>query len=299
MLHELTAVLAADLPAQDDAAKLAAILYSRCYVRSILDAPAASVSAQRDLAAALAAANRSRPRWWEGWRVEQVLEDGRIVAARSGVERAFLPGEYVAYRGIGTGLVKGAPISVFCAAGSDQVQPSFYFAFGETVADFEWSGSTVRFYWNVQPEGAPRLMEAITRQFNRYRIAFRFKCLNDASLFPRRDAAVLYLDRRNYRLAALLVESIHVDVLPWLNPGTPLFAKPLARGLALAEDPGGSFGMHRCEILAAAMATSCGTPVEQRLAEVRRSFADRGLSLDSPWLNPNSAEVYGYPVESA
>jgi hypothetical protein len=57
--------------------------------------------------------------------------------------------------------------------------------------------------------------------------------------------------------------------------------------------------MHRCAILAAAMVASCGTPVEQRLEEVRRCFAERGLSLDSPWLNPNSAETYGYPIESA
>jgi hypothetical protein len=299
MLHELTAILAADLPSQDDAGKLADVLYSRCYTRSILSAPTDSAAAPQDLTAALAAANRSRARWWEGWRVEQVLDDGRIAAVRSGFERAFLPGEYIAYRGIGTGLEKGAPITVFSAAGSNQVQPTFYYAFGEAVADFEWTGATLRIYWNVQPEGAARLMEAITRQFNRYQIPFRFKCLNDASLFTRRDAAVLYLDRRHYRLAALLVESIHQEVLPWLSIGTPLFAKPLAPGLALAEDPGVSFGMHRCAILAAAMVASCGTPVEQRLEEVRRCFAERGLSLDSPWLNPNSAETYGYPIESA
>ncbi|HUB82430.1 MAG TPA: T3SS effector HopA1 family protein [Bryobacteraceae bacterium] len=298
MLSELTAVLAADWPSQDDAAELTGLLYTRSYTRSVLDVPTGSAAAPRDLSADLAAANQSRSRWWKGWRVEQVLDDGRIVAARNGAERAFLPGEYVAYRGIGTGLAKGEPISVFSAAGSSEIQPAFYYAFGEAVADFEWTGATLRIYWNVQPEGAPRLMAAVTREFNRYQIPFRFKCLNAASSFPRRDAAVLYFDRRHYRLAALLVESIHREVLPWLSPGTPLFTKPLAPGMALAEDPGASFGMHRCAILAEAMAASPGKPVEERLAELRRCFAERGLCFDSPWLNANSAETYDYPIES-
>ena len=68
----------------------------------------------------------------------------------------------------------------------------------------------------------------------------------------------MYIDRRYYPIAALLVESIYGGVRPWLNASTPLFAKPLARGLALAEDPGDSFGKHRCTILAGAMAASRG-----------------------------------------
>jgi hypothetical protein len=298
MTAEISAILSAGLPSQDDAAKLSDILYSRCYTRSILNASEDSRAPATDLTAVLAAANRGRAIWVEGWRIEQVLDDGRIVARRNGAERTFLPGEYITYRGIGTGPKEGTAITVFVPPGSSEIQDSFYYGFGESVPEYE-SGSVVRIYWNIQAEGAPRLMEALTREFNRFQVPFRFKCLNNASDFPRRDAAVLYIERRHYPIAALLVESIHGEVLPWLNASTPLFTKPLGHGLALAEDPGESFGKHRCNILAEAMAASSGKVVEDRLAEVRLHFERRGLSLDAPWLNANSPGEYDYPFRAA
>jgi hypothetical protein len=80
-----------------------------------------------------------------------------------------------------------------------------------------------------------------------------------------------------------------------LGPGTPLFAKRLADGLAFAEDPGGSFGENRTKILAGAMAATRGMPVEERIAELRHQFEQRGLSLDRPWLNPGSMDRYEFP----
>jgi hypothetical protein len=297
MLAELSAILSAGLPSGDDAVKLSETLYSRCYMRSIFEAPAPSdMKPGEDLTDALRAANHSHAKFVEGWRIEQVLDDGRIVARKNGAEQAFLPGEYITHRGIGIGPKEGAHITVFAAAGSSEIQPTFYYAFGETIGDYEPDGSLLRIYWNVQAEGALRLMEILTRELNRFQLPFRFKCLNNTSCFPRRDAAVLYIDRRYYCIAAMLVESVHTEVLPWLNRSTPLFAKPLAPGLALAEDPGESFGQHRCAILASAMAAAHGRTVEQRLDEVRRHFEDRGLSLDTPWLNANAAGDYEYPV---
>jgi hypothetical protein len=296
MLTELTAVLTADLPSQDEA-KLAVHLYLHCYIRSILDSSTPEEPAA-DLTPALAAANRGRALWIEGWRVAQMLDDGRIVASRNGFDRTFLPGEYIAYRGIGTGLKEGCAITVYVAPGSAEIQDSFYYAFGETVADSE-SQTVLRFYWNIQPAGAYRLMEALTREFNRYQVPFRFKIINNASHFPRREAAVLYIGRRYYPIAALLVESIHTEVLPWLNDSTPLFTRPLARGLAFAEDPGDSFGRHRCAILAAALFATRGNPVDGRFSELRRGFDRQGLSFETPWLNASSSGVYEYPFPTA
>jgi hypothetical protein len=295
MLDELSAVLRADLPSQDDAAKLREILYRRCYTRSILDEEAAPAGGDTDLAPALAAANQGRAVWVEGWRIEQVLGDGRITARRNGAERAFLPGEYITHRGIGTGLKEGIEISVFASPGTNEIQDSFYYAIGETVAECEPVSNLVRIYWNVRPEGAPRLMEALTREFNRFQVPFRFKCLNHAKYFPRRDAAVLYIDGRYYPIATLLVERVHGEVLPLLNAGTPLFTRRLAPGLALAEDPGESFGQHRCAILGEAMAATRTASVADRLAELSRQFENRDLSLDTPWLNAHSTAQYEYP----
>ena len=291
------AILAADLPGQDDAGTLTGVLYRRCYMHSILDPPAAAPEGtiDRDLTSLLIAANAGRAGWDEGWRIDQVLDEGRILARKGGAARSFLPGEYLTHRGLGVGPEAGKPVGIFLPVGSADLQPGFYHAFGDTAGEFGDSGQTLRFYWNVSAEGAPRLVEAVTRHFNRFQIAFQFKCGNRAAYYPRRDAAVLYLDRRHYAIAALLVERVHLEIGDWLNIDTPLFARRLAGGLAFAEDPGDSFGKHRCKILAAAMAATPGKPAEERLGEVRRQFEQRGLSLDRPWLNAGSVNRYEFP----
>jgi hypothetical protein len=296
---ELNAILTAELGPQDDAAELAVIIYNRCYTASIFDAgemhqlPDGRGSVA--LADALEAANSCRASWDEGWTIDQMLSQGRILARKGGVARAFLPGEYLTYRGIGSGPKAGARVSIFLAQGSAELQTGFYYAFGATVSEFEESERVVRFFWNITRDGAPRLMESITQSFNRFQIPFRFKCASRASDYPRRDAAVLYLHPRYYSIAALAVEAVHAQLLPWLNPGTPLFTKRLADGLALAEDPGESFGENRSKILAAAMAATRGKSLDERRAEVRRQFEQRGLSLDQPWLNAGSTDSYEFP----
>ena len=304
MRNELEAILAADFSELGDVEKLAGVLYDRCYTRSILD----SVRSHRprghpergthECARDIEAANQSRAAWDEGWIVDQVLDDGRVLARKGGAARAFLPGEFLTHRGLGSGPEAGARISVFLAPGSSDLQSGFYFAFGETVGDVSETENLVRFYWNVSMEGAPRLMEALTREFNRFQVPFRFKCASQASDYPRRDAAVLYLNRRYYAIAALLVERVHSLVRPWLGESTPLFARRLADGLGFAEDPGDSFGKHRMKILAAAMASSTGGELQDRVKEVRVHFERQGLSLDQPWLNAGSVDVYEFPCRA-
>jgi hypothetical protein len=293
LIDELKAIVAADLP-HDDPAKLAVVLYNRCYTASILDPPAPIVTPS-DLTPVLAAANQSRATWDEGWKIDQVLSGGRILARKGGSARSFLPGEYLTHRGIGSGPEAGARVSIFSSPGCADLQPGYYYAFGETVGEFEETEQTLRFFWNVTPTGAALLMEAITREFNRFQIPFRFKCSNQASDYPRRDAAVLYLHSRYYPIAALVAKSIHARLQHCLDAGTPLFTKRIAHGLAFAEDPGESFGENRSKILAAAMAATIGKPADERVAELRRHFAQRGLSLDQPWLNPGSLDRYEFP----
>ena len=91
----------------------------------------------RDLTAELIAANQSREGWDLGWRLEQGLEDGRVLARKGGSLRAFAPGQYITLGGPGARKEEGQPIRVFAPAGSADAQPGFYYAFGETIADFD------------------------------------------------------------------------------------------------------------------------------------------------------------------
>lgn len=297
VLGELKAILAADLGEQDDPARLADFLYDHCYTVSFLDPPPPSAQdgADDDLTPTLTTANQGRPSWDEGWRIDQVLGEGRILGRKGGSARAFLPGDYLTHRGLGSGPEAGGAVSILSPPGSPDLQPGFYYAFGETVSEFAEDEGLLRFYWNISAEGAPRLVEAVTHDFNRFQVPFRLKCVNRRSDYPRRDAAVLYLHRRYYPIAALLVEPIHAGLERSLDAGRPLFTKRLAGGLGLAEDPGESFGKHRSRVLAEAVVASRGKPLAERLEEVRRRFSLRGLSLDQPWLNAGSIDRYEFP----
>jgi len=299
MRRELEAIMATEWPEMEDTAALAKRLYKRCYNHSILDPPPAADATGPDLLDALIAANRGRATWDEGWRIDQPLDDGRVLARKGGAARAFLPGEFITDRGPDRGPEAEAPVNVFTAPGSADLQGAFYFAFGESVEELGPTIPTLRVYWNIAPEGAAHLMQALTREFNRFQVAFRFKCLRHVAHYSRRDAAILYVSRRSYPIVAMLIEKIYPSVRPWLRGAVPLFTKPVAHGLGMAEDPGDSFGAHRTKILAEALAASRDKSVDERMEELRRQFATRGISLDTPWLGPNSPETYVFPFPAA
>src|SRR5258708_36999900 len=113
----------------------------------------------------------------------------------------------------------------------------------------------VRLYWNVTVAGAALLMSLLTRELNRFQVPFMFKCGNHAEMFQRLDVAVLYVNRRYYAITARIIASIYPRVTEALETDTPLFARRLANGLALAESPvvGRSFGINRWAIVAATL----------------------------------------------
>src|SRR5262249_33566341 len=84
-----------------------------------------------------------------------------------------------------------------------------------------------------------------------------------------------------------------------LKQGTPTFTKPLAEGVGLAEDPGqgDSFGLHRCQLLADGMIRAYEQgkkSVYERLKVVEDRFAEDGISLEKPFLNPGSSDDYHF-----
>jgi HopA1 effector protein family len=288
MTEELLAVLGLNI---DDAGSL----YERCYTRDCRE-PALDIDDGGDLTAELIAANQSRDRWDDTWCAVQPLDEGRVLARRGGAARPFHAGQYITLRGPGIPPEEDEPIRVFQAAGTPDLQSGFYYAFGETVCEFDEFEELVRFYWNVSRTGAPLLLAAITGEFNRFSVPFRFKCGQRSAMFERRDSAVLYVRRTYYAIAAQLIERVHARVEEHLRDSLPLFTRRLARGLAFAEDTGASFGQTRCAILAEAMAATRGSPAGERLETLRRAFESRGLSLEEPWRNADSHVQYPFPL---
>ena len=299
MRRELEAIMATDWP-RAEPAKLTHLLRERCYNHSIFEPFVPQTEdTDDDILPALLAANQSRPIWDEGWTIDQVLERGAVLARKGRAARAFQPGEFVTTRGLDRGPDPEDTIRVFLAPGTPDLQTAFYFAFSEGIEEHGRDAPVLRVYWNIAAEGAPRLLELVTRELNRFQVPFRFKCLRHIGHYTRRDPAILYVSRRAYPITAFLIERIYQQVRPWMRDAVPLFTKRAALGLGFAEDPGDSFGAHRSRILAEAVDRTHGEPVAVRMEELRRQFAERGLSLDTPWLGPASPHRYEFPFPNA
>jgi len=98
-----------------------------------------------------------------------------------------------------------------------------------------------------------------------------------------------------------VLANVYEEVARHLRPDAPLFTRPLAAGLALAEEPytGESFGMQRCRILAEGLLSAHARGLRDeasRLEEVERHFAAYGLTLEAPYLNPRSIDQYEFTL---
>jgi hypothetical protein len=250
----------------------------------------------------LARANQSRDRWEDGWQVLEGMSNGQLIARRGGTTRMLSPGEFVNLSGSGMFLPPGSSVRMYVPRESRAIQPGYYFAFGETLADSSDEFSMVRFYWNVAAEGAAPLLQLISAELNRWQLPFRFKTGVQPGMLARPDSAVLYVPRRSAPLTYELVLEIRQRIETQLRAEVPLFTLRLAPGLAFAEDPGSpeSFGMSRCRMLAqgAWLGHEKGARLpEERLAFVEQHFLLEGISLERPWLNPGSADDLPFRAE--
>jgi lantibiotic modifying enzyme len=81
------------------------------------------------------------------------------------------------------------------------------------------------------------------------------------------------------------------------NDAVPAFTKRIARGVAIAEDPapGASFGAERCLLVAEGLVEAYERgerDVTGRLRCVAEMFTEAAISLDAPYLNPGSGDIY-------
>jgi len=285
--------------------ELEEFIYWQCYVKPFSE-PAARQAGrpvpEEDLTPALRAAHAGNPCREFGWRVAQVLDSGRIIARKGapkgGDARRVEPGHYLNLDSPWGPPAKDHRIAICLPKDSTAVQPGYYHIFSEAIGEDDEGPRLLRFYWHVRAEGAPLLVSLITRALGRFQIPYQMKLPQWSKQYYRRDAAVLYLNRRYYRIVAAILGAVHQEIAGQLRMGTPLFTKPLARGLAIAENPGESFGKSRCRIVAKALwkARELGLTGEADLVQaLDREFRECGLRLDRPHLNPGSRDEYALP----
>lgn len=277
--------------------RLQEYLYQRCYCAVHFDAgsPQPPPSDSGEFIRQLSKANASASRWDANWRVWRVESTGQIWAEKGGALRLFQPGEFINFEDASSSLRAGSMVSAYIVRESTTVQPGLYFAFGETVSASDHL-DLFRLYWNIDSTGVLSLLRLVTRDLNRFQVPFQFKSSVWPQGYARRDAAVLYVKKRFYRLVRTLAVAWVRECSSSLRKDVPLFTLPLAPGLGLAEDPetGESFGMNRCRHMAEALWSvyQRQVPKNEHLWAVKKHFQQQQLDVKRPYLNPGSVDLY-------
>jgi hypothetical protein len=240
--------------------------------------------ADPQLVDAMSRANTGRGSWEPGWTVERV-DDGTAVVTSARLRARVAAGDC-------QGDVRpGGAVSVPMPKELPEASPGFYTAIGDAAAP---EPPEVRVYWNVTRMGAPALVSALSTRLNRAGAPFRLKVADHPHRLGRCDAAVLYLHGDVFRAVRSELGQVTAALWSRVEPEIPAFTLELAPGVGLAEAPGDgeSFGVRRCALLADAIvqADERGvTDAGERLATVAARFAQDGVDIDAPYLEPTLA----------
>ena len=273
---------------------LQAQLYTDFYVRGSTPAggwdAGGSASDREPFLAALSAANAGSGFWQGDWEVRWT-QNASVVVARMGLELWVGIADCLALES--DSLTVGTRVCLRLPKDSVKLSPGFYMAFGDRELVDDASCPIVRYYWNLVPDGAVPFVAQATSTLNGAGLPFRLKVLADPRSFARCDAGVIYIRKEDRRAAAAALRSTYGAVAEYLKLLTPVFTRPLAQGLAFAEDPGEqeSFGQQRCRLLADGIirAHERGvTSLAERVAIVGERFDEARIRLDKPYLNPDS-----------
>jgi hypothetical protein len=244
--------------------------------------------------------NRGKGYWSYGWRVVKEEIDGALAVFRDGLTL------YVERDALQLPASLGDLIAIKMP--KNLVQNGFYMAVADAGASKQHQTqeqTLVRVYFNLTPDGAVAVMDSLTTQLNALSIAFSFKALYNPSDYGRYDSAVLYFDKNDYEQALPILQTIYTEHHSYFEEQVPLFTKPIAPGLAIAEEPNHrfaeteSFGTHRCQIVANGLLEAWqqgnDTP-DGRMASILKHFASLNIELQRPYLNPNSQDIY-FPLK--
>lgn len=186
---------------------------------------------------------------------------------------------------------------------NNQMQNEFYIAIGDLGREkADITGSEVgQFYFNVSPSGAIALMDNLTLELNKLEISFSFQVLHNPKNYKRFDSGILNFERKDYFAIRKVLQVVYPKYKSYFESKVPLFTKFLAPGLSLAEEPTQkfalqeSFGTNRCQIIANALLDAWrqgeNSP-DARVNFIHQHFEEMGISLQRPYLNPNSEDIY-------
>lgn len=233
-----------------------------------------------------------------GWTILRQEVDGSIAVQKGGLTLHVNRDRHLASEAI---VEAGRAVAIQMP--KNLVQNGFYMAVSDAGIDSRshshQASATVRVYFNYSAAGAIAVMSQLTEQLNHHHISFTFKTLYHPAAYERYDSGVLYIHKDDFAAVREILRSVYAATQLHFKPNVPLFTKPLAPGVGLAEEPDQkfgtqeSFGMNRCQRIAHGLilAQQLGDESpEARLTAIAKQFAD--LDIDRPYLNANSEDLY-------
>lgn len=181
-----------------------------------------------------------------------------------------------------------------------QLQNGFYIAIGN-AGNIQHDKDIGLICFNISPAGAIAVMDSLTLGLNNLEIPFNFQVLHNPNFYQRFDSGILYFERKDYLGLKNVLETVYLENQSYFDQKVPLFTKFLAPGLSIAEEPNQkfapqeSFGINRCQIVANALLDAWrqgeNSP-RKRVDFIYHHFKEMGISLDYPYLNPDSEDIY-------
>jgi HopA1 effector protein family len=151
---------------------------------------------------------------------------------------------------------------------------------------------------NLTPEGTLNAMQYLTQTLNLINIPFLLKARLDATEYHCWDSALLEISRHHYPQVQPILQSLYPTARSQFQPAIPLFMKPLAPGLGLAEAPADRpFGLDRCQLVAAAL-VDCWqqdmNSTSEKILVIQQYFEQQGLDWRYPYLDSQSHDRYDF-----
>ena len=246
----------------------------------------------------LSQANKCSGSWESGWTIKKIYTDKKkLIVHKNGLSLWVTPKQFQSLNGC---LNSGEKGYVRMPREFQRLFPGYYMIISGKPAMYKDENNiTVRLYWNIKSTFVTLFVKDVTEQLKSAGIPFHFKILNDPYLYPRADAAVLYIKKIYLEKSINILLPIYQRLKKSFNHDTPLFAKRLSYGISLAEDPSNnkqneSFGKNRCRIFAEAICNIYMKNLQgqEKIAEVYDHFKRLGLDFDRPYLNPSSTDNY-------
>jgi hypothetical protein len=231
-----------------------------------------------------------------GWVVLKEAADGLLAVKKDGLTMHVSRDRHLAE----TAVNFGDTVSVRLP--NNQIEYGCYVAVGDRgPCPKSDEGQNINLYFNVTLEGILKTVHALTATLNGLGLPFSFAVPYDLETYEDRcDAGVLSIEQQEYAKLQPSLAQFYQTHATQFRTAVPLFAKVLAPGLGLSEQPlhsfveKESFVMQRLQVLAQGLISAWRQNLkspEDRKTCILQTLSQYQIDLNHPHLNPGSEDM--------